>query len=96
MERITSRERLAGAAGWVAGAAIVTLIATGGYAYYNTNILNHDRTGSANEDNAADLEKRFGKYLGMPQPVIEDMKLEIALFPDERRAVTKGATGFAT
>lgn len=85
-----ARRRLAGAAGWVAGAALVTFIATGAYAYYNTNVLNGYRAQNAGEADAAELEKRFGKYIGLPQPMVEELTLDVALYPDERRAVTKG------
>jgi ABC-2 type transport system permease protein len=85
-----ARRHLAGAPGWMAGAAVMTFIATGAYAYYNTNIINDYRTQGAGEDEAADLEKRFGKYIGLPQPMVEELTLDVALYPDERRAVTKG------
>jgi aminopeptidase N len=84
-----ARRRLAGGAGWVAGAALVTFIASGAYAYYNTNVLNEYRTSTAVAEDAAELEKRFGKYLDLPQPMIVDMKLDVALYPEQRRAVTK-------
>jgi hypothetical protein len=85
-----ARRRLAGAPGWVAGAALLTFIATGGYAYYNTNILNGYRTPSASNDDPAEFERRFWKYHDLPQPVIAKTMLNIALYPEERRAVTKG------
>lgn len=85
-----ARRRLAGAPGWVAGAALLTFIATGAWAYYNTNVLNHYRTRSASDDDAAEFEKRFWKYHDLPQPTIADVTLDIALYPEERRAVAKG------
>ncbi|HEV8580113.1 MAG TPA: M1 family aminopeptidase [Thermoanaerobaculia bacterium] len=85
-----ARRRLAGAPGWVAGAALLIFIATGAYAYYNTNILNEYRTRNASNDDAAEFEKRFWKYHDLPQPTIADVTLDIALYPEERRAVTKG------
>jgi hypothetical protein len=85
-----ARRRLLGAPGWVAGAALLTFIATGAYAYYNTNVLNHYQTQSAIENDLVEFEKRFGKYNDLPQPMIVDMALDVALYPAERRAVTKG------
>jgi ABC-2 type transport system permease protein len=82
--------RLAGAPGWVAGAALLLFITTGAYAYYNTNVLNVYRTKSAADDQAAEYERRFWKYRHVPQPALEEMTLDVALYPDERRAVTKG------
>ena len=85
-----ARRRLAGAPGWVAAAALLTFTATGAYAYYNTNILNEYQTQSAGDADAAELEKRYWKYHGLPQPTIADVRLDVALHPEERRAVTKG------
>ena len=82
--------RLAGVPGWVAGVALATFLGTGAWAYYNTNVLNHYQTGEASEAAAAAYEKRFAKYRGVPQPSLEEMTLDIAIHPRERRAVTKG------
>jgi len=85
-----ARRRLAGGAGWVAGIALVTFLASGAYAYYNTNVLNDYRTDKAADDDLAEYEKRFWKYRDLPQPSLEEMTLDIAIHPAERRAVTKG------
>ena len=87
---VLARRRLGGAAGLVGAAALLMFAATGAYAYYNTNILNEYRTTEESEFAAADFEKRFGKYKGLPQPSLEEATLDIALDPGERRAVTKG------
>jgi ABC-2 type transport system permease protein len=87
---ILARRRLTGAAGWVGGAALLMFTTTGAYAYYNTNILNDYRTKSANDTDAAEFEKRYWKYHDLPQPTLSDITLDIALYPEERRAVTKG------
>lgn len=85
-----ARRQLAGAPGLVARIALLTFIATGTYAYYNTNILNTYRTNSAIEEKAAGYEREYGKYAGLPQPMITGLTLDIALYPEERQAVTKG------
>jgi ABC-2 type transport system permease protein len=84
------RSRLAGAPTWVAAAALMTFIATGAYAYYNTNILNDYRPQSASPAGMAEFERRYWKYHDLPQPEITHVTLDIALDPQERRAVTKG------
>jgi ABC-type transport system involved in multi-copper enzyme maturation permease subunit len=85
-----ARRRLAGTVGWVAAAALLTFTATGAYAFYNTDVLNDYRTGSASEAHAAAYEKKYGRYADLPQPKIVDLTLDIALYPEERRGVTKG------
>ncbi|HEX9982717.1 MAG TPA: M1 family aminopeptidase, partial [Thermoanaerobaculia bacterium] len=85
-----ARRRLAGAPGLVAVAALLMFAATGAYAYYNTNILNEYRTSDEKEAAAVDYEKRFAKYIGMPQPSLEELTLDVAIYTEERRAMTKG------
>jgi hypothetical protein len=85
-----AKQRLRGTPGLVAGAALLMFTATGAYAYYNTNVLNEYPTESATEAKWVEYEKKFGKYAGMVQPMIVDMKLDVSLYPEERRAETKG------
>jgi ABC-type transport system involved in multi-copper enzyme maturation permease subunit len=85
-----ARRRLRGEAGMVGAAALLTFLAAGGYAFYNTNVLNEYRSNGETEADAVEFEKKFGKYGDMPQPAIEHLRLEVALFPEERRATAKG------
>ena len=85
-----ARRQLSGAPGVVAATALLAFAATGVYAYYNTNILNHYRTQNENDAYAAEYEKKFSKYEGLPQPTVADVKLNIALYPEDRRAVAVG------
>lgn len=87
-----ARRRLAGPAGWIAGVALLLFTASGAYAYYNTNILNDYVTADEGEAMAVAFEKQYGKYIGLAQPTMTDLKLDVALYPEERRAVTKGRT----
>lgn len=75
---------------WVAAAALLVFVATGAYAYYNTNVLNDYLGGGTGELEQVEFEKRYGKYIGTPQPVIAGLTIDVALYPEERRAVTKG------
>lgn len=85
-----ARRHLTGAPGRVAAAALLVFIATGAYAYYNTDVLNDYRTQDAWDQWAAELEKKYWKYHGLPQPTIADLTLHVDLHPEERRAVTRG------
>ncbi|HEX8410100.1 MAG TPA: ABC transporter permease [Thermoanaerobaculia bacterium] len=85
-----ARRRLAGTPGVVAAATLLTFAATGAYAYYNTNVLNEYRTKDENEALSVEFEKRFAKYAGLPQPSLEELTLDIAIAPEERRAMTRG------
>lgn len=82
--------RLTGPPGRVAAAALLMFIATGAYAVYNMNFLNRYPTKDEALADIADYEKRYVKYAGMPHPSLDELKLDIDLYPDERRVVTKG------
>jgi aminopeptidase N len=85
-----ARRRLTGGAGWVAGLGLTAMAGTGGYAFYNINILNEYRWPLASIAHTAALEKKYWKYHDIAQPTVTDMTLSIDLYPEERRAVTKG------
>jgi hypothetical protein len=83
--------RFTGAPRIVAGGALLTFAATGAYAFYNTNVLNRYEAPDAAEAWSAEFEKRYIKYHAVPQPAVSHVKLDIALYPGERRATVKGA-----
>jgi len=87
---VLARRRLAGMPGLVGLAAVLIFATTGAYAYYNTNVLNEYRTKDDDEALLVEFEKRFAKYIGLPQPSLEELTLDIAIDSQERRAVTKG------
>jgi len=82
--------RLQGTAGSVGAAALFVAICTGSFIYYNTNILNVYRTSDQTEKLQADAERALLKYASQPQPRITGVKLNVALYPAETRAVTSG------
>jgi ABC-2 type transport system permease protein len=86
-----ARRRLTGTASRVAAIALMIFLASGAYAYYDTNVLNVYRTRSANEAHAAAYEKKYGRYADLPQPRIAALTLDVALYPEQRLAVSKGS-----
>ncbi|HEX8625870.1 MAG TPA: M1 family aminopeptidase [Allosphingosinicella sp.] len=86
-----ARARFRGAPRVVAGGALLTFAASGAYAFYNTNVLNRYETAESGEAWPAEFEKRYIKYHGLPQPSVSHVKLDVALYPSERRAEVKGA-----
>jgi hypothetical protein len=85
-----ARRRLREAPGWIAGAALVAFAATGAYAFYNINVLNAYRSPLAGVTRMAAFEKKYWKHHDLPQPTVARMTVAIDLYPDERRAVTRG------
>jgi len=74
----------------VTAAALLVFIFTGGFIFYNTNILNKYRTNFEFRDLAASYEKKYKQYEGIPQPRITDMKANVDIYPDEKRATLDG------
>jgi ABC-2 type transport system permease protein len=83
-------QRLRGTAGSVGAAALAVAVCTGGVIYYNTNILNDYITQDEGEKLQADAERALLKFAKQPQPRITGVKLDVALYPSETRAVTNG------
>ena len=71
------------------GAALVW-VATGGWIFYNTNVLNTYTTQPQRDKLAADTEKTLLKFESVPQPRISDVTLDVQLYPEQARAITTG------
>jgi len=86
--------RLVSGSGLVLGAALLVAAATGGWLYWNMNVLNLYRTQDDGDRMLADYEKKYLKYEKLKQPSLTDIKLDIALFPSRLRAETRGTYRF--
>jgi len=77
--------RLRGAPLTILSIALVVTIAMGGWLFYNMNVLNHYwRAGDKEDARAAQYEKDYSKYLGLPEPQLTDIKLDVDLQPSRR------------
>ena len=85
-----ARERFVGPAAGAAAAAVTLIIALGGFVFYNTNVLNPYETASRRMGRAAEYERRYGGYGGVPQPRLADTTLRVEIYPDRRRAEIQG------
>jgi ABC-2 type transport system permease protein len=74
----------------IAGLAAVAMAATGAYAYHNIKQLNRYETSDEREKYLAQYERKYLKYENLPRPVITDVKLDVQLFPKERRLLVEG------
>ncbi|MEM9982012.1 MAG: hypothetical protein AAF734_05915, partial [Bacteroidota bacterium] len=71
-------------------AAVFALwLAVAGNVYYNSQVLNPYKTSDELEQQAADYEKTYKKYQGIPQPVITEAKHYLDIFPKERDLYVK-------
>jgi ABC-type transport system involved in multi-copper enzyme maturation permease subunit len=71
-------------------AAGIAFALIGGWIYYNTNILNDYQTTDSRLQTRADYERRYASYKQLPAPAMTTMALEVDLYPQERRLISRG------
>ncbi len=81
---------LRGAPAVIMAVAAVVWVATGGWIFYNTNVLNRYITKPDHDRQMADFEKTLLPFESVVQPRVADVTLDVALFPRDARAVTHG------
>ena len=84
--RLRFRAPLAAAAALLA----VAWAATGSVIYYNTKVLNPLTSENERDNIAADYEKTYKRYQGLPQPRILEVKYAIDLYPEKRDGTMRG------
>jgi ABC-2 type transport system permease protein len=89
--RIRQLPRRASAAPMILAAlAVLAMIATGSFAYYNIKVLNRYETSDQQEKFLAEYERKYLKFEKLPQPSITNVVLNVQLFPKERRLLVDG------
>ena len=82
--------RLWGSAGLVAATAATVLILSGSWIVYNSLVLNSFMTSNDTEAYFAEYERRYFRFASLPQPVVKDLELDVALYPQDVRAEVRG------
>ncbi|MTI31906.1 ABC transporter permease/M1 family aminopeptidase [Xanthovirga aplysinae] len=70
--------------------AVAIFILSGGYIFYNTNILNNYSSPASEEAHRVDYEKTLKHLEYIPQPKIVDVNLKLDLYPYERDYAAEG------
>ena len=83
-------QRLKGGAGVALALSVSAFAATGGWIFYNTNVLNKYEASDAVMDRQANYEKAYRQYKDLPHPKLTDVRTDVAIYPDERRVAVKG------
>ncbi|GAA4453161.1 M1 family aminopeptidase [Nibrella saemangeumensis] len=71
-------------------AGLVIVLVTGGYIVYNTNVLNEYVSSGTWVEQKAGYEIHYRKYLNRPQPSVTGTKVNVELYPRERKAEIRG------
>lgn len=85
-----ARQRFGWPARVVLAAALVGFVAIGAFLFYNTHVLYRYQTHDETLQAQANYEKDYRKYLGMAQPRITDVNVDVALYPKQRTADVTG------
>jgi ABC-2 type transport system permease protein len=74
----------------VLGAMFLGMVSTGGWLYYNTQILNTLIGSEEQEKRRAEYEKTYASIENIAQPKITSIRYEIDVYPYERNMVMRG------
>jgi len=85
-----ARARLRGGAAALALGSGLVFAGTGGYIFWNTNVLNRYTTQPEEEALTAEAEKALLPFENVAQPRIVAVTLNVELFPREAKAITRG------
>jgi ABC-type transport system involved in multi-copper enzyme maturation permease subunit len=75
----------------IVAVAVTIAAGTGAFIFYNTNVVNSDRSDEQFERWRADYERRFGKYAALAQPSVAATKLQVDFYPRQRAASIRGS-----
>ena len=85
-----ARQRLRGLAGGALALSLCGFAATGGWIFYNTNVLNEYLAGDEQMDRQVSFEKKYRQYKSLPQPRVTEVRANVDIFPSQRRLVIDG------
>lgn len=71
-------------------AAVLGVFFSGGFIYYNTNVLNEYAASDELQDLQVEYETKYKQYEGLAQPRLTGTELDAALYPEQRRLDLSG------
>jgi ABC-2 type transport system permease protein len=72
------------------GTLAIAFVGVGAWIFYNTNVVNEYLPKDVVLDRQAHLEKEYRKFLGLAQPRIRNVRTDVDIYPEQRRAVIRG------
>jgi len=85
-----ARLRLDGAASRAAVVAALLIVTTGGFVFYNTNVVNEYRSLEEGTARRVEYERRYKRYEHVPQPTVVANNLRVELYPARPAADISG------
>nr|WP_315486320.1 M1 family aminopeptidase [uncultured Undibacterium sp.] len=77
-------------AGLALALSLTAFVFTGGWIFYNTNVLNQYQTKTAELDEKAEYEKKYKQYKNLPHPRLTDVKASVDIYPEQRKVIING------
>jgi len=71
-----------------------SMIASGGYIYYQTNVFNVFMTKEQSLDKQANYEQQYAQFKTMPIPTVTDINVDVNIYPNKRGYDAKGGYVF--
>ncbi|WP_165963551.1 ABC transporter permease/M1 family aminopeptidase [Hymenobacter radiodurans] len=75
----------------MAAVAVGLVLTLGGFIFYNTNGLNEYTTAPDLAERLAEYERRYGRYVHVPQPQPTSTKLHVELYPARQAVSIRGS-----
>ncbi len=86
-----ARRRFTGPTAATAAAVGMVILTSGGFIFYNTNVLNERSSASDRMEQRAEYERRYGQYEGIPQPRLTGTDLDVEIYPERREVQIRGS-----
>src|SRR5690554_4078292 len=86
-----ARSRLRGPALATIAVAVIAAIGTGGWIFYNTNVLNEYVPGDEARERQAAYEKAYRQYRDMSKPRIASIRADVDIFTQTRTVAVRGS-----
>jgi hypothetical protein len=85
-----ARTRLTRPVVGASASAFLVMALSGGWIFYNTNVLNEYLTQDDREARQAEYEKSFKAFEKLPRPEVVDLDMQVDIYPEERRLESRG------
>jgi ABC-2 type transport system permease protein len=85
-----ARQRFRAPARILAAASLLGFVGIGAWIFYNTNVINIYTATDVGKRQRADYEKHYRQYKDMPQPRITDVKVDVDMYPSQRKVDVRG------
>jgi ABC-2 type transport system permease protein len=85
-----ARLRFNRSAEMVTAIAVTGILVSGGFIFYNMNVLHNYRNSSAVMKQRADYELLYRQYFNLPQPQLRSVNLQVEIYPEQRAVEIEG------